>query len=471
MEELKISKMYQTFGEQKEMFNENCIPTYISRIKKLTLLKNEIINNKDEIINALSKDFGHRSNTDSIIADIMPSISAIKYCIKNLKKWMCPSKRKSNPFIGSPEVNVYYRPLGVVGIVVPWNFPLALAIVPLAYAISAGNNAMIKMSEYSPETTKLLNKIMSKCFDQNNVAIIDGNEKVAEEFSKIPFNHLFFTGSTEVGKRVMSAAANNLTPVTLELGGKSPVIIDDEISIDLAVERIILGKCMNAGQICVAPDYILLPEHKIEDFIFSFKERFKKLYDNDQAELNYTSIINGKQYQRLFMCLDDAKNKGANIIDIDNSNSLNNSNTKKMAPKLVTNVSDDMKIMKEEIFGPILPIIGYSGIDEAIYYINKRPSPLACYLMSFNKKLHNKIIDGVRCGGMSINDTIVHVSIDDAPFGGIGHSGMGKYHGKEGFLTFSHAKTVLKRGKFYPMKFLFPPINKFIMKLINRSIK
>jgi len=416
------------------------------------------------LVDALESDYGQRPAQDSLIADILPCVMNINYTIKRLKKWMKPSRRHAGLLLSPASVRVEYQPLGVVGIMVPWNFPVMLSIGPLITAIAAGNRAMLKLSEFTPHTNKILVSLLNSIFDESQVAVVEGEADVAAQFSALAFDHLIFTGSTTVGRHVMRAASANLTPVTLELGGKSPVVIAPDMPINSAVERLIYGKCLNAGQICVAPDYILCPTEKVNEFVNEYKRQFKGMYGNQPALKDYANIINENQHQRLLSWLEDAKEKGATIIPA-NDQPINQS-SRNMATQLVTNTSDDMLIMQQEIFGPILPVLPYDNIEQAINYINERPHPLALYIMSFDKTIQRQLLDRTRSGGVCINDTIMHVAADDAPFGGIGPSGMGHYHGHEGFKTFSKAKTVLSRGKINTGKLVHPPYDTFIQRLM-----
>ncbi|MGL5409528.1 MAG: coniferyl aldehyde dehydrogenase, partial [Shewanella sp.] len=416
------------------------------------------------------QDYGHRSENDSLIADIMPVINNINYTLKHLKSWLKPSPRHAGSLLAPAKISVNYQPLGVIGIIVPWNFPVMLSIGPLVTAIAAGNRAMLKMSEFTPATNKVITQLLAEVFDNSYVAVVEGEADIAAEFAALPFDHLLFTGSTTVGRHVMRAAANNLTPVTLELGGKSPVIIASDMPVATAVERLIFGKCLNAGQICIAPDYVLCPKAKVDEFIAAYQARFKAMYGTVNHNKDYSSIINTRQFARLMAVLEDAKAKGAQVFSASDEH-LDEQNCK-MATQLITQVNDDMLLMQQEIFGPLLPIVGYDSLDEAIAYVNQKPRPLALYIMSFDGQTQQHILSHTHSGGVCINETVLHVVADDAPFGGIGPSGMGHYHGKEGFLTFSHAKTVLQRGRLNTGKFVQPPygtaIQRLLMKLFLR---
>ncbi|WP_133407673.1 coniferyl aldehyde dehydrogenase [Parashewanella tropica] len=463
----QASPLLSVFKKQKQAFqNEPYLP-YSARLHFLKALKKSLLTHQTDLISALNQDYNGRSEYDTMIGDTLPTVSQINYTISKLKKWMKPESRSAGAMLAPASVKVHYQPKGVVGIIVPWNFPIMLSLSPLATAIAAGNRVMLKLSEFTPSTNVVIRKIIETTFSENHIAVVEGEADVAAEFSALPFDHLLFTGSTQVGRHVMRAAADNLTPVTLELGGKSPVIIAPDMKIETAVERLIYGKCLNAGQICVAPDYILCPSHRIAEFIDTYQQRFQAMYQDLENNSDYTSIINQRQFERLVGLLDDAREKGAKIISA--SNTEIDKQQRKFATQLVTNVTDNMQLMQQEIFGPILPIVAYDSLDESLDYINQRPRPLALYIMSFDTDIQNHIISQTHSGGVSINDTVMQVAVDDAPFGGIGPSGMGHYHGKEGFRTFSHAKTVLKKGWFDMGKFIHPPYGTKLQKFLLGS--
>lgn len=469
--EIKNSEQSLTsiLEQQKLDYKLSPAPSIQYRKEQLLALKAALLSHQNKLVSALNQDYGQRAKQDSLIADILPCVMNINYTLKNLKKWSKPQRRHAGLLLSPAKITVHYQPLGVIGIMVPWNFPVMLSIGPLIGALAAGNRAMIKLSEFTPATNAVITTMLNSIFDHKTVAVIEGEADIAATFSALPFNHLVFTGSTNIGRHVMRAAANNLTPVTLELGGKSPVIIAEDMPIDTAVERLIFGKCLNAGQICVAPDYIFCPESKIDELIAGYQKQFKSMYpkhsDNSSNEnKDYANIINDAQHKRLLSWLDDAIKKGAKVVSA-NGEEINRS-TRQLATQLITQVTDDMQLMQEEIFGPLLPIMPYSDLDTVIDYINDRPRPLALYIMSFDKTTQQLLLDKTHSGGVCINDTIMHVAADDAPFGGIGDSGMGHYHGKEGFLTFSKAKTVLAQGKINIGKLVHPPYESFIQKLM-----
>jgi len=451
---------------QKNTFRQNPYPEYDQRIQDLKSLKKILLDNQQLLVENMCAAFGHRCTDDSIVGDILTSVTGINYSIKKLKSWMKPERKSIGILFQPASGKVIYQPLGVVGIIAPWNYPVFLSIGPLTAALAAGNTAMIKMSEYTPKTSSLLADLLAKIFPREKVAVVGGDAEIAATFSSLDFDHLFFTGSTSIGKLVMRAASENLVPVTLELGGKSPSIIDKTMDIKNTVSRFILAKTLNSGQTCVAPDYILCPEEKVLELADELKSLYSKMYPTVADNKDCTSIVNDNQYIRLNALLEDAKAKGAQLIPL--SDDENNDSLRRMPLTLVLNANDDMHVMQEEIFGPILPILSFNKTQQAIDYINNKPRPLALYIFSFNKQFQKNILMNTHAGGVCINDAAFHVANEDLPFGGVGPSGMGTYHGSEGFKTFSHAKTVLTRGKINLAPLLFPPYGKALHKLIYK---
>ncbi|MEC8428299.1 MAG: coniferyl aldehyde dehydrogenase, partial [Pseudomonadota bacterium] len=433
--------LHSQLAAQKSCFLKTPMPSAGHRIDALNKLKSAIIDYSDRIVDSVSRDFGNRSESETLMAEIFPLLEAIEYSKKKLKKWMKPSRRKAPMLIAPATVEVQYQPLGVVGIVVPWNFPVFLGLSPLVSALASGNRAMIKTSEFAPRTAELVKELIESVFSADEVAVFTGEVDVSVEFTKLPFDHLVFTGATSVGRMVMRAASENLTPVTLELGGKSPVIIHDSFPIEVAAERIAFGKGLNAGQVCVSPDYILCPRHKVSAFAKAFADAVAKHYPTLRENSDYTSIISERQKARLQSYLDDAEAKGAKLLAINPENESFD-DTRKMPVTLVLDTNEAMLIEQEEIFGPLLPVKAYDSIDEALDYVTERPRPLALYYFDWDRDRADEILRRTHSGGVCINDTMNHVAVDDAPFGGIGPSGMGHYHGKEGFLNFSKAKTI-----------------------------
>ncbi len=458
--EQQLSKLQSAF--QAEPF-----PSETLRKQQLKALKAALLKHKEKLLKAVSADFGSRSDDETLLADIMPVVMSIQHTIKHLRDWMKPEKRGASILFQPVSNYITYQPLGVVGIMSPWNYPVFLSLGPLVAAIAAGNRAMIKPSEFTPYSNRVISEIIREAFTPDEVCMVEGDAQMAAHFSSLAFDHLIFTGSTQVGKKVMAAAAKNLTPLTLELGGKSPAIIADDVSAEFAVERMLYGKCVNAGQTCVAPDYILCPENKVKELVDSFKQQFCQLYPS-MANGEYSSIINQQQYQRLKDWYDDAINKGAIAVPLSDENSGPSSRV--MPLTLLLNVNDSMKVMQDEIFGPLLPVVPYHSLNDAIEYVQQRPRPLALYLFSLNKQSQHKILSQTHAGGMCINDAATHVIQEDLPFGGVGPSGMGKYHAIEGFRTFSAAKSVLKRGKINTAKLALPPYGKPIHQLIYKFL-
>ena len=460
--------MRGVFSRQREAFLNNPQPnsTAASRIEKLRIFKDVILSSQDDICSSISKDFGYRSADETMLSDVLATLGSIKYCCKNLKRWMRPGRRRAGMLLSPARVRVEYQPLGVVGIIVPWNFPLALAAGPLAYALAAGNRVMLKMPPRTPAFNRVFAAIIAEVFDEDEVAVVQGGLELSRAFSSLPFDHLLFTGSTSVGRSVMRAAAENLTPVTLELGGKSPAIIDARIPMNEAVKNMIWGKCMNAGQICMAPDYMLVPRQRVDEFVTEYKRAFKRMYGSAESP-DMTAVIDEAHMRRIDEFVDDALAKGATVIEA--GSAFPPVGKGSQAPtKLLLNVTDDMQVMREEIFGPLLPVIPYDTIDGAIEYVRKRPRPLALYVLSHDKAFTRRILDGTHSGGVGVNDTAMLFVAEDAPFGGVGPSGMGMYHGREGFLTFSNQRTVLERGRFFNTGLLaMPPYGRFWGRLLS----
>lgn len=464
-----VGRLRALFDAQRAAYLQRPYPTADERIEHLDRLKPLLLDNIDALTAAVKKDFGHRSEDETKLAELVTSLEAIKYYRKRLRKWMKPQKRAvgSAGFPGS--ASVIYQPLGVVGVIVPWNYPLYLALGPLIAALAAGNRVMIKMSEFTPHTGELLAQLIAKTFAEDHVTVVNGEVEMGAAFSRLPFDHLLFTGSTSVGRHIMRAAADNLTPVTLELGGKSPALISDSFPMKDAAERIAFGKCFNAGQTCVAPDYVLCPANKLDEFVDAFREQVSRMYPTMVNNPDLTSVVNERQYQRLQGYLHDAREKGARLVEINPANE-DFTGTRKMPFTLVLDSTSDMKVTQDEIFGPIMIVMPYTHLDEAIDYINARPRPLALYYFDWNTSRANDVLTRTHSGGVCLNDTVSHVGIDDVPFGGIGESGMGHYHGPEGFLTFSKAKAVFRKGRINPTRYLLPPfgrgIHRFVYKLM-----
>ncbi len=459
--------MHDILQSQRQAFRANPNPSLAVRQGNLDKLSQLITGNAELICKTISEDFGHRSAVETRLADVAALISEIKHIRAHLKKWMAVERRPVALQFKPARNEVRYQPKGVVGIISPWNYPFQLAISPLIAALAAGNRVMIKPSELTPQTSELTKKLLGEYFDEDEVAVITGGPEVAQEFSTLDFDHLLFTGSTNVGRLVMQAAAKNLTPVTLELGGKSPTIIDYDYPLKTAAERILSGKLLNAGQTCIAPDYILAPRGAMDDTVRELTQVCRRFYPDIHDNDDYTAIISERHFERLSALVDDARDKGAEVIEIYPEEAEKNVNTRKMPPKLVTNVKPDMRIMQEEIFGPLLPLVPYDTLDNAMDFVAERPHPLALYLFSDNKMVVERVSNELLAGGMSVNDTLMHITQNDLPFGGIGDSGIGAYHGRAGFLAFSHARSIFKQSKINGRAMLFPPYGKSIERILG----
>ncbi|TPG12806.1 coniferyl aldehyde dehydrogenase [Sphingomonas oligophenolica] len=425
---------------------------------------------------ALSEDFGHRSPAQSMLTDIAGSVAPIAHALKHVERWARRDKRKVQFPLGllGARAWVEYQPKGVVGVIAPWNFPVNLVMSPLAGIFAAGNRAMVKTSEFTPATAALFEEIVGAYFAAEELAFVSGGPEVGKAFAELPFDHLIFTGATGIGRHILHAAADSLTPVTLELGGKSPVIVGKDADLTRTTERVALGKMLNAGQICLAPDYVLTPAADEPRVVEGLKAAASAMYPTLLANPDYTAIINDRHHQRLQDWLDDAQAKGATIETVNPAGEdFAASNARKMPLHIVRDVTDDMTLMQEEIFGPILPIMKYHGIDDAIAQVNRRDRPLGLYYFGGDGDERRKVLDRTISGGVTLNDVVFHVSMEDLPFGGIGPSGMGSYHGHDGFRTFSHAKAVYKQAKFDVAKLagLKPPYGKAAASSIERQLK
>lgn len=458
-----LDQLQNLFNAQRRAFVANPMPPAGQRQQWLKALQDLLSDERQALIYAISQDFSHRSADETLFAELMPSLHGIHYASKHLKGWMKPSRRAVGIAFQPASAKVIYQPLGVVGVIVPWNYPLYLAIGPLVGALAAGNRVMLKLSESTPATGELLKALLAKIFPEDLVCVVLGEADVGMAFSKLRFDHLLFTGATSIGKHVMRAAAENLTPVTLELGGKSPAIVSADVPLKDAAERIAFGKTLNAGQTCVAPDYVLVPEDRVEGFVEAYSKAVRGFYPTLVDNPDYTAIINERQLARLNAYAKDATDKGATLIPL-----YEQGQARRMVHSLLLNVSDDMTVMQDEIFGPLLPIVPYRGLDQAFAYINQRPRPLALYYFGYNKGEQARVLHETHSGGVCLNDTLLHVAQDDMPFGGIGPSGMGHYHGHEGFLTFSKAKGVLVKQRLNAAKLIYPPYGKSIQKLIQK---
>lgn len=442
-------------------------PTVEQRKARLSQLLGLVVENEAAICQAISDDFGGRAVVETQTAEILPSVMGIKDARKHLKSWM-RSSHKFIPLVFQPALaKVISQPVGVVGIIVPWNYPLYLAIGPLIAALAAGNVAYIKMSEFTPKLGYLLADLLPKYLDPSVVRLVNGDVEVAQAFSSLPFDHLLFTGSTRVGKHIMRAASQNLTPVTLELGGKSPVVIDRSIPVREAAARLVYPKCLNAGQTCVAPDYVLCPEESVDEFVQHFLVEAKRQFGEIAKNDDFTAIVNERQRSRLLGYINEAVAAGATLYIAGASDDLA-SYGNKLPPMLLTNVPAHCAVLQDEIFGPILPIVAYQKLSDTVDYINARPRPLALYVFGYDKALVELFEQQTHSGGLMFNEALIYVAMDNLPFGGIGASGMGQYHGVYGFQTLSKLKPVVRKGRFSSLKLVYPPYKGWLMSTIMR---
>jgi coniferyl-aldehyde dehydrogenase len=434
-------------------------PGYTDRLDGLRRLERALIARAGDIVAAISSDFGGRSADETRALEILPVRNEIRYVCRHLQSWMEPRQAPVQWQAWPATAHITYQPLGVVGILSPWNYPIFLTMIPLVGAIAAGNHVILKPSEAAPATAALIHAILSALFPPDYVSVVTGGPEVAEGVTRLPLDHLLFTGSTRVGKLVMKAASEHLVPVTLELGGKSPVIVHPSYPVQRAAERILAGKLYNAGQTCIAPDYVLLPEGRRAEFITLARRAIERMYPRLVENPDYTRIINAHHYQRLTELVEDARVRGADVTSINPGGEACDVSSRVFAPTIVTGVRDGMTLAHEEIFGPILPVVEYRHLDEAIAYVNARPHPLAFYYFDEQAKRVTEVIGRVISGGVTVNDCIFHVGQPALPFGGIGPSGMGRYHGFDGFEAFSHKKGVMRQGRWSALGLLRPPYN------------
>ncbi len=460
-----LEELTAQFSAQRQAFAGNPMPPLAQRRQWLKSLRQLLLNQQDALIQAISEDFSGRSADETRLAELMPSVQGLHHAERHIKQWMKDSPRKVGLAFQPASAKVLYQPLGVVGIIVPWNYPLFLAMGPLTGALAAGNRVMLKLSEATPATGLLLKRLLESVFPTDLVSVVLGEAEVGEAFSRLPFDHLLFTGATSIGRHVMLAAAQNLTPVTLELGGKSPAIVSATVPLKDAAERIAFGKTLNAGQTCVAPDYVLVPRERLDDFADAYRSVVHRFYPTVADNPDYSAIINPRHLARLDSYLSDARDKGAKIVDLYPQEPRQG---RRLPPHLLLQVSDDMRVMQDEIFGPLLPLVPYDSLDEALAYINQRQRPLALYYFGYDRAEQQKVLENTHSGGACLNDTLLHVAQDDLPFGGVGPSGMGHYHGHEGFLTFSKAKAVFAKQRFNAARLIYPPYGKSLIKLVYK---
>jgi len=435
------------------------------RATRLRALEKMLNEQQGAFAEAIDADFGCRPVQETELLELYPSLSNLRHSLKRGRRWMRPRGGLANTVFLPARTALMPQPRGVVGIIVPWNYPIFLSVGPLIDALTAGNRVMLKMSEFTPHFSALFAEQVSRYFGADEVVVVTGDAEVAQAFSALPFDHLLFTGSTAVGYHVMRAAAANLTPVTLELGGKSPAIVGPGARFDNAVERIVFGKLVNAGQTCIAPDYVLVPRARMGEFISAAKATAQRLYPNLGAQQQYASIVSDRHYQRLSKLRDDAVAGGARIQPLSDAQDL--PAKRLLAPVMLTDVNDHMPVMQEEIFGPLLPVMPYDSLDDAISYVASRPQPLALYLFEEDRSITEQVLARTHAGGVTLNDTLYHIAQHGLPFGGVGPSGIGGYHGEAGFRTFSHMKPVFRQSRINGAGMLNPPYGERFRKMVK----
>lgn len=474
VEETK-ARMSAILELQKRLQTSKGAPDARLRKDRLTRAVNLVLTHKDEFLAALNEDFGARSKDMSLFTDISGAVGPLKQARTNVEKWMAPQKRAVTPSalgLFGARAEVRYQPKGVVGVISPWNFPVSLAFDAIAGAFAAGNRVMLKPSEFTPNVSALMAQTVDLYFDEDELAVIQGGPEVGAAFAGLAFDHLIFTGATNVGRHVMRAAADNLVPVTLELGGKSPVVIGKSADLTKTAARVMTGKTMNAGQICLAPDYVLAPKESVPEFVAASKAAVAKMYPTIKDNADYTAVINQRHYDRITGLIADAKAKGGEIVTINPANEdFSQQEHRKIPPTIILNATDEMQVMQEEIFGPVLPVRTVESVDAAITEINARPRPLALYYFGDDNDESEALLNRTHSGGVTINDVIFHFAMDDLPFGGVGPSGMGAYHGHRGFIEFSHEKAIYRQISAELLAMLRPPYGATFRKQMAARLK
>lgn len=454
---------------QKKAFIQDGEPTFNQRKDRLERCIALIETHDEKIINALNEDFKNRSKGEILTSEISQSVRNLNFTIKKLKKWMRPQSRPSSfmaNMLGSKSI-LKPSPLGTVGVIAPWNFPVGMIFYPAASIFAAGNRIMAKPSELTPNTADVIKEAVEKYFDVSEFSVVLGGPEVGAEFSSLPFDHLLYTGSGRIGKKILSAAADNLVPTTLELGGKSPTIVSEGVDLNLIAKRIMFVKTLNAGQICLSPDYIYVKRGLEKDLINALKETFNEFFTEKNLD-DYTSMVNDHHFERMDTYIQDAKDKGAEVIDL---SPIDDSNKNIMSTKILLNVNDDMLVMKEEIFGPLLPLKVYDELSEVINYINNHDHPLGLYFFGSSRKEQDYVINNTRSGGVTINDVMFHLMQSELPFGGVGPSGNGHYHGYEGFLNFSNLRSIYYQTKVDTIFGILRPPRKKSFEILSKIMK
>jgi len=471
------ASMNALLARQKAAHLRDGAPDARLRKDRLDRCINLLVDHRADIEDALNTDFGSRSREATAFTDVSGSIGPLKHARDHLEKWMRPEKRKTTPAIlglFGAKAEVRFQPKGVVGVISPWNFPVNLTFAPLAGILAAGNRAMIKPSEFTPATSALMASMFASVFSDEEIAVVTGGPDVGQAFAGLAFDHMIFTGATSIARHVMRAAAEHLVPLTLELGGKSPVILGRNADLTVAAARIMNGKTLNAGQICLAPDYVLAPRDKVDGFVEVARGAVNRMFPTIKDNPDYTAIVAQRHYDRIQGYVDDARAKGARIVELKpEGEDLSQQEHRKIAPTLILDPTDDMKVMQEEIFGPVLPVKTYGAVDEALDYINAHDRPLGLYYFGDDDAERERVLTRTTAGGVTVNDVIFHVAQEELPFGGVGPSGMGSYHGEDGFREFSHRKAIFSQIKkdIGPLQQMRPPYGPGIRKFLDGAIR
>ncbi len=459
----------RVFAAQKAAFAAEPFPAYRTRIERLDGLIRAVAMNEARIVDAVNADFGSRARTETLLAETVISIAAAREAKRSLKRWMRPKTVKTPLHMLPAKSRIEPQPLGVIGIISPWNYPVQLALSPAVAALAAGNRVMIKPSELTPKTSETLAAILRAEFDESVLAVIVGGVETGQAFASFPFDHLLFTGSTAIGRRIAEAAAKNLTPVTLELGGKSPAIIDEGADLAAAARSIAHGKMFNAGQTCVAPDYVLAPRARLDAAVEAIADAARTLYPEIDTTADYTSIVSDRHFSRLKSLIDEARRAGSKMVEIGSPNALDAQ--RKLPLTLVVDPPMHIGLMQEEIFGPVLPVIGVESVKAAVDFVNKRERPLALYWFGRDASIRDEVLKSTISGGVTVNDTLWHVAQEHLPFGGVGESGIGSYHGEAGFRAFSHMKPVFYQSRLSSGAMLHPPYTDKTARILNLARK
>ncbi len=477
MNETPRDRMLELLERQRQDYLREGPVSAATRKDRLERAVGLLKTHEKRLVEAMDTDFGHRSEHQSLFTDVASSVGPLRHAQKHLERWMRPERRKVGPFplnLLGAKARVEYQPLGVVGVISPWNFPVNLTFTPLAGVLAAGNRCMIKPSEYTPATSALLAEIFPTAFGELEIAVVTGGPQTGADFSGLPFDHLLFTGATSIGRHVMRAAAENLVPVTLELGGKSPVVVGRSADLQKTADSIMTGKMLNAGQICLAPDYVFVPREKVDEFVAASERSVARMYPTLLDNPDYTSVINERHFERLNGYVEEARAAGARVVEINPAGEdFRQQPFHKIPPTLIVDPEDGLQVMQDEIFGPVLPVKGYERVEETVDYINGKPRPLGLYYFGADGTEERRVLNHTTSGGVTVNDVVMHVAQEDLPFGGVGPSGMGAYHGLDGFRTFSHARSIFTQSKVNVAELagLRPPYGEKMLKAVRQQLR